>query len=262
MRSLLLIAAMVIPTCGVGALAADSIAAEPIADATQAADSHWSGSLMIYGLLPWIDGDAGVDGLGPVAVHLTPTEILDHLDATFMATVTVERGRFGLFGDLVYFKISDASATHRLLSVEARLDEAFTAGTLAASYRLYENHSSSITGLAGVRLWSFDTSIAFTDRRFRPVSARDTIQWVDPVFGFTGRRDLTEKLFVTATGLVGGFGAGAEFSWDAFVGVGYEFNDSIFMTLGYRGLGTDYSDNDDLIDLTAHGPLLGIGLKF
>ena len=239
---------------------ADADAAKP--PVTDAPAPAWSGSVTLYGWLPWIDGDAGVDGLGPVSVHLTPSEILDHLDGVFMLTGDVSRDRYGLYGDLVYFEISNAKATHRRLSAEARLDEAFTAATLAGTYRLHTDKSSEVKALAGLRFWSFDTSISLGATHLGPVTGSDTIQWLDPMIGLKARRDLTENLFVTATGLVGGFGAGAQFSWDVFAGLGYAFNDRVFMTIGYRGLGTDYSDADDLIDLTAHGPVMGIGLRF
>ncbi|MEO4040299.1 hypothetical protein AAFN47_01675 [Hoeflea sp. CAU 1731] len=253
---------MTVSAGGIKSKAADLAASEPPVEAA-VAETPWSGELAIYGLLPWLDGDAGVNDLGPVSFSLTPSEIINALDFTIQASGEINYERFGLFADLIYFKISGSEASQLgPLVVDANLSVAMTAGTLAGSYAFYEDETATIKALAGARYWAVDTNFNLAIAPIGGVSASKVIQWWDPVIGLKAKKQLTEKVFITATGFIGGFGAGSDFMWDVFGGIGYEFNDHVAIAAGYRGLGADYSDRGDLVDLTAQGPLIGVGFKF
>ena len=50
--------------------------------------------------------------------------------------------------------------------------------------------------------------------------------------------------------------------WDVAASVGYNFSDSFSAEIGYRAFGTDYRNNGDVIDIVAHGPVLGLTGRF
>jgi hypothetical protein len=74
--------------------------------------------------------------------------------------------------------------------------------------------------------------------------------------------DISPKVFLTGTGAIGGFGVGANLDWDASASIGYRFNDHVSASLGYRVLGIDYNRDGTVIDLTMHGPMVGLTASF
>ncbi|MBW8636879.1 hypothetical protein K1W69_06740 [Hoeflea sp. WL0058] len=243
--------------------AADLVAPEPPVVEAVSVESPWSGQLAIYGWLPWMSGDAGINSLPPVSFSLDPSDILNALDMTIQATGDISYDRFGLFGDIVYMKISGSNATSvGPLVASADLGVAMTVGTLAGAYEFYKDDTTSLKALAGARYWSVDTTLSLALIPIGATSGSETISWWDPVVGLRGRKQLTDKIYVTATGLIGGFGVGSEFMWDVFGGIGYEFNDHLAITAGWRGMGVDYSDGGDIVDMTSQGPLIGVGFRF
>ena len=63
-------------------------------------------------------------------------------------------------------------------------------------------------------------------------------------------------------GDVGGFDAASQFTWQAMAGFGYNFQQYGSLLLGYRAIGTDYTNNGFTYNIIAHGPLLAYEFKF
>jgi opacity protein-like surface antigen len=108
---------------------------------------------------------------------------------------------------------------------------------------------------AGVRYWAVDTSIYV-----REASASRSPDWVDFVGGFRGQQYVSDTLYIEGTALAG-FG-GSEFMWDVYGGLGYNFTSNFSGSIGYRGLGVNYSTGPTDLDLTMHGPVAGLTLRF
>jgi hypothetical protein len=239
-----------------------AFAADMAAPQTEKSASSVTGSVTLYGWLPFMDGDVGVNGLGPADVSLTPSDIIDVLDFTMMASGDVRWGKVGLFGDLIYLKVSNGAATPGPLYSSASLDVKTTILTGAVTYQLAETDKGWLQGLAGVRYWSFDNTLTLNAGILPTASASATIDWVDPIVGLRGRYAVNDKWFLTGAGIIGGFGAGSDFMWDVVGGVGYKFTDSISASTGYRAFGVDYSKNGDVVDLVNHGPVIGLTYSF
>jgi len=227
-----------------------------------AAGPSMTGSLSIYGWLPWYNGKAGVNGLGPAKFSGTPIDILNNLKFTFMANGEVRWNKIGVYGDLIYLNIADKNATPGPLYGSAKLDMKTLILTAALTYQVYEDEAGWIQGVAGARVWSIDTALNLTAGINPAASASDTISWVDPVVGVRLRHALSQKMFLTGTGLIGGFGAGSDFMWDVFGGVGYNFTPAFSTTAGFRAMGVNYSNSGDVVKLTTYGPLISFNLAF
>ena len=92
-----------------------------------------------------------------------------------------------------------------------------------------------------------------------------TKDWFEPFIGLRLGYDLTEHWEVMVRGDVGGFGAGSDFAWQAFGGVGYRWylkGWSIAAYGGFRALGQDYSDGDYAWDMITYGPVVGAQFSF
>ena len=61
---------------------------------------------------------------------------------------------------------------------------------------------------------------------------------------------------------VGGFGIGSDFTWQAMLGVNYEFSPTVVGKAGYRMLGVDYDRNGFAYDMFYSGLYLGAGFRF
>jgi len=95
-----------------------------------------------------------------------------------------------------------------------------------------------------------DTRVARTD------------DWFDPFIGLRGRYHFNDRIYVTARGDVGGFGVGADFTWQASAALGVQLSDRIFAEAGYRILGVDYRDDGLIYDVRTHGAEINLGITF
>ena len=74
--------------------------------------------------------------------------------------------------------------------------------------------------------------------------------------------NLNEKVYISAYGDIGGFGVSSEETWQLFGGIGYEFENGVFVEAGYRYLRVDYTSGGFTFDVEASGFLLGLGITF
>ena len=70
------------------------------------------------------------------------------------------------------------------------------------------------------------------------------------------------QFFSRGVGDIGGFGITSDLTWQAMAILGYHINESGSVILGYRGIGTDYTDGDFGYDVINHGVVLGFEYKF
>jgi hypothetical protein len=244
-------------------MAADQTADESVPTEERfASPSAYNGSLSIYGWLPWMSGDAGVKGVGPVSFSLSPKDILEILDFTMMASGDVHSGPYGLFADFIYLKVSKGKATPGPLFSSANLSQEAIIASLAATYQVYESGDDWAQVFAGARYWSFDTGVKLGAGILPAISGSADIHWVDPMIGVRGQKALSDKWYLSGVAAIGGFGVGSDLMWDVYAGVGYRFTDTISMAMGYRAFSVDYSNNGNVIDLVSQGPLMGLTFRF
>jgi len=119
--------------------------------------------------------------------------------------------------------------------------------------------------LSDPRLSRFDRS------RSVGVADSGTLQWVDPLFGLRMRHQITPSQEVMLKGDVAGFGisGSSTFSWQvaALYSYTWPFDGYAIAALGgYRALSTsislDSGANVSGLNLTLHGPLIGVTVKF
>ena len=136
--------------------------------------------------------------------------------------------------------------------------------TGVGGYSIVYGEGGNLDVIAGGRLWSVNNTLDFKGGidPLSGLSFDDGETWVDPVVGFKGRADIGSDFYVTGWALVGGFGVSSDFMWDVMGGIGYEFNDTSSVMVGYRGLGVDYHNNGFVYDIVQNGPMLGAIFKF
>jgi hypothetical protein len=238
--------------------------AEPPASAT---NDRWTITVAPYLWVASMDGNATVGGI-KADVDVPFSDLLKDLSGGLMMAVDVEKGRFGIGVNGLFARVSSDADVGPI-----EIDVTSDSGQLAILpyYRVLEwQYGTSSSGRplrlvvapeAGFRYTYLRTELEV--RSGRTVDGSES--WVDPLIGSRIGLELTDRFAIIGEGNFGGFGVGADFTWNAQGYVGYEF--SLFgrpttLLFGYRALSQDYDHNDFAWDVTMHGPIIGAATRF
>jgi len=221
--------------------------------------SGWDVRTALYGWATAMDGEATVRGFtAPVDVKFS--DILDNIDFAFMGVVEVGRGDWSFVADLFYAELG-ANNTVGSDRFDAGMEQFI--GNFVAVRNLVDDGTTKFDVYGGARVNYLSTDL-FIDRPPGPadthVSASES--WVDPIIGVRAQRNLSEKVFLRGVADLGGFGIESDLTWQAYVALGYRLCDKSALSIGYRGLGTDYTDGGFNYDVVSHGLLLGFEYSF
>lgn len=259
------------PIALVSVLAAGLLAASPVRAAdiysamapemNQVERDGWTFAVSPYFWAAGMSGDTGVFGLPPVHTDMSFSDIWDELDFAAMTIGEARYDRYSIFADVMYSKISDASGTPRgILADSVGVSSETFAGLLGGGYSVLQNDRGNLDLVAAARLWYAKTEISFNGGILDGVDRSDSATWVDALAGVRGKYSLTNNIYLTGWGLVGG--GQANLDWDVAGGIGYSFNEKVSAVAGYRALGVDYSDDGFVFDVVQQGPILGVVLHF
>ena len=250
-------------------LAAD-VAVESLTEAPAAPASGWTFSVAPYFWAAGIEGDVGLFGLQPVDIDLSFGDIFDNLRFGGMIVGELHNGTWGLLGDVIYIKTeANSSITRTIAGVPVRLGasvetSSFT-GTFMGQYRVLSNEAATVDLMAGVRVFSVDNDIDVSlsaGQRVAGLSGSEGDTWADPIVGARARYDINPSWYLTGWGMIGGFGASSDITWDVMGGVGYQWNDWLSLVAGYRALGVDYENDGFVYDVIQQGPIFGAVMRF
>jgi hypothetical protein len=204
-------------------------------------------------------------------------DILDASDSVFALSGRIELGygKVAVFIDGVYSDLGadGQSGPGGLADIDVTLEQALA--DFGVMYRIIDATPSDAAAEAhrGVTLDLYAGARYNTVRlkldpaNLDSASARES--WLDPIVGAKLGIPLSERWGIKVNGDVGGFGIESDFTWSATAVFGYDFQ--LFgmpatAMAGYRAVGWDYSKgsgNDEFsLDLTQHGPILGLSVRF
>lgn len=265
----LLASALAIPVV-IDATAAD-LGVTPTPPQAAQQGSEWTFAVAPYFWAAGLQGDVGVFGVRPVHLDMSFGDIFDNLRFGGMLVGEAHNGTWGLFGDLIYVKIEDDTSVTRTVSgfpatLAASVETSSLTATILGEYRVLSQPSANVDVMAGARIWSVDNtigvSLAVDGPPIRDLSGSDGSTWVDPMVGIRGRVDINPSWYLTGWGMIGGFGAGSDLTWDVLATVGYQWNQKFSLVAGYRALGVDYENDGFVYDVVQHGPILGAVFRF
>lgn len=223
-------------------------------------ESGWRVGASMYGWFTRLDGDMSFRGT-TVPVDVPFDKIFDNLKFTFMGTMEVGKGRWSFMTDLFYARL-EPSASTRVADIDSQIEQFI--GNFAVFYNLIDQPATRLDAYAGARVNWMETDVDIQGKGpvgvNRSLSADDT--WVDPIIGFRCQHDLTDKFFIRGLADIGGFGISSDITWQAMAALGYRVTENASVGLGYRALGTDYSNGKASYDIVSHGLLVGFEYKF
>jgi hypothetical protein len=236
----------------------------------KAADAapEWAFQLTPYAWLAGLKGDTGTSPDVPtVPIDISPSDVVDDLEATLMFVLNAKKGRHGLYADFFY---ADIQADEELLpppiDLSLRVGAETTLFSLAYQYEFFRSDKATAELLAGARYWSVENRLQFRGGSGGPLAGREFISdesWTDPLVGVKASTSLGDSRFYVVGGAgIGGFGAGSDSFYEVSGAVGYRWSDAIATLLGYRRLEVDYRDDDFIFDVVQQGWQLGLAWSF
>lgn len=255
-----------------------SPAAAPATDAPPIAidTDKWKFALTPYFWLGAMDGDLSVKGRD-ISIHQDLGDVVDliedHLNFGLCVHFEAEKGRWGIFSDVLYMDLSGEHTGPGGL-VRDVSSEQFV-GELGGFYTLIEPKPRAEGGgsmpvrldaLAGFRVTWLENAInpALTGE------VSETKAWIDPIVGARVAIDPTDWLRFSARGDIGGFdlapGTTSKFAWQLVLDLSFRLSSTFNLELGYRWLSQDYEEgsglNEFVYDITTAGPFIGMTIKF
>jgi hypothetical protein len=245
----------------------------------------WEFGISPYMWFAGISGDITVkDRTAHVSVPFS--DIWNNLDFGGMVQVEARKGRWGLFLQPNYLKLSPTASLSRpaaadvvqggpsVREADVRLDTRLLFAEFGGFCRVLQfgcaadkQRFLSIEALAGGRYWYFQNHI-FLNLPERGVSFSDTsyVSLIDPMIGFRTQVHLAPKFILTLRGDAAGFGVSSNSSHISWNGVGtlrYVISPCWAIGAGYRYLYINYSSGSGSgVKLSMQGPLAGLEYKF
>ena len=216
----------------------------------------------LYGWLQSLDGRVGAGRLS-ASVESSFRNTISKADTVvpLMGRVEASTNGFGLFLDaahvsLGFNRVAAGPVTARADSSLTVVDFGGTAEIAAGGAGLW-----ALDALAGGRVTRVENEIGLIGGP----SVRQRESWFDPFVGLRLRGRFVVNWDYAVQGDIGGFGVGSDFSWQTLATIGYRF--SLFgaeatALVGYRALSQDYGKGAFRWDMTVHGPVLGLTLRF
>lgn len=263
-----------------GSLAAPRAhAADEPAKAASARDD-WQFRASVYAYVPEISGDLQVATPAGSTFEIGANDLIKNAHSASMFNLQAQKGRLGLFTDVVYMNIGDSMEAASTLgngsiplppgvSADASLDIEATVLTLGASWRLRQTRRDEFDLLAGARMldaegefeWQLNSPAGPLPPPAGHFEGRAGKRSWDGIVGFKGRHSFgsRDQWFIPYYVDVGA--GAADFTWQAAAGIGYSARwGETFLT--WRHLSYEFGTGRAIESLQTSGPALGVAFRW
>ncbi|MEO8305323.1 MAG: hypothetical protein ABI724_14480 [Betaproteobacteria bacterium] len=252
----------------------------PSSAAAQISDS-WQFEGSIYGYLPTITTKSNLPNGATSELKFDARTILEHLKMTFMGSLEAQKGRWGVFTDVIYMDVGAGAAKTRdfTLGDRVQLPAGVTASTtmdmktviwtLGGSYRVVASPEGTLDVLAGARLLDIKINQGFQlTGNVGPI----------PIPGRSGSAEIKGNNWDAIIGVKGRLALGADGKWfvpyyadvgtgesrvtsQLMGGIGYSFSwGSVIGT--WRYLDWDNKSGKPLQNLNINGPVMAVAFRW
>lgn len=250
---------------GLGLAHADGAPAPNFDDAAQPA---WALQVTPYLWAARLDGSVSPFKRSPtIKVDKPFSDIFEDLNFGGFIDVWGRRGNYIVAADLAYTDITDSRTTGPLpvlngvQALDGSADTRQLTFTLKGGYRVHEGEREVLELLAGLRYWHISNDVNLSYGNVSR-SYGESFSWVDPVVGGRFRYRWNDRWQVQLQADVGGFGAGARFTWNILSAVSYNLSERFSASVGYKMLGVDYRSGGHVFDTIMRGPVVGLTYRF
>ena len=240
-------------------IAASSLAAT---QSTSSGGSGWEFAVTPYiwaaGTKVKIDTPQGED----IKVDESFTDILPDLKFAFMGAFEAKHGRFVSVQDIIFLSLGSSANGHiGPVPLDADVDEKLFATTHLFGYRVVDNGPMFLDLFAGGRITSIkvDVDLSGPLQTFHRSSSKTQF---GPVIGSRFRAPLGGKWGAAIYGDIGGFGVGADLSWELLGTVQYDLSDRWALLAGWRHFYAKQSKGNFDVHMKLDGPILAATFRF
>ena len=251
----------------------------PLASHAQSMDD-WKGQATLYGWFPSIKGTTSFPTTGGApTLDVDADDIVGDLNGAFMGTLEFQKGRWGLWTDVIYFSIDGSKSSTQNATIgrqaipvgatlNANLEINSWVWTTAATYSVIATPEHSMQTLFGARYldveqtlgWQFNGNLGALPLAASGSSKVDDSFW-DAIIGIKGRASFgaNREWFVPYYVDIGT--GQSDFTWQAMIGIGYQFSWGA-LTAGWRYLDYEFESGKALESLNANGPMIGVTFRW
>ncbi|WP_084649894.1 hypothetical protein [Stappia stellulata] len=199
-----------------------------------------------------------------VRVEKAFADIFEQLEVAGFVNLYGRYGRWVLSADVMYVNLTDSETFGPLPYIgatDARFNTAQFSATLAGGYRAVDTGRFTFDVLGGFRHWHLwnKLEVSAAGRQF---TVKSDYGWTDPLVGARAHVHLTDAFSVLAQGDIGGFGVGADSTWQLLVTANYKMSERLALSVGYKALSVDYDADGHVFQSTLSGPVAGLTLRF
>jgi len=266
-----------LPACALAAVAALACAA-PTASRAETPD-EWQFNATVYAWLPSIGMDLSFPTDGGSSADVSGSDILDALNFTFMGAFGAQKGKWGLWTDVIYLDLSSSTKKTRYITVggqefpgaTGKADLTITGWlwTTVGTYRVVDHPNYQMDVLAGARMLNLSSDLKWSltgdlgDPPLISDSGKSDISdtlW-DGIVGFRGRAEFGEdkKWFMPYYFDIGT--GDSDLTWQAIAGVGYSFGWGDLLGV-WRYMDYEMSSSDPVQNADFNGPAFGVTFHF
>ena len=242
---------------------------------------EWRFRAIVYVYLPSIDGETTFPSPGGGGgASVDASKILENLNFAFMGTFEADKGRWGMFTDVIYLDIGDSESPSRDISIGGgtlpasvnatiRYDLNGWLWTLAGLWRAASAPNYELNLIGGARLFDVDQnidwqlsgnigSVALPDRAGNRMAG--VKNW-DAIVGLKGRVTFGEehRWFVPYYLDVGT--GESSLTWQATAGVGYAFGWGDVMC-AWRHIDYDMKSGKSIEAMSFDGPGVAVAFRW
>lgn len=242
-----------------GSIAVSSLAA---AETSGTSSSGWEVSFTPYLWMSGMKIDIETPQGENIEVDDSFFDILGDLKFTFMGALEVKHDRFVSVQDIIFISLGSSADGHiGPVPIEAEVDERLVITTHLFGYRVVDEGPMFVDLFAGARFSSIKVDVELNLPQ--QTVERDTKKSeLGPVIASRVRFPLSDKWGIALYGDLGGFGVGADLSWQLMGTVQYEISDRWRLVAGWRHLSASQDKKDFEVDAKLDGPILGVTYRF
>jgi hypothetical protein len=226
-------------------------------------NGDWTFSVVPY---VWVTGQEGkvatLPPAEPADLDVSFSDVIDNLDISLMVLMEARKGRFAVFSEIFYVGIStDDADTPGPFYSGTEYEQDLWGISLGGSYELTQSDKYKLEAVTGLRFWDLDNEFQLKAGILpaRNISHRE--KWNDLFIGLKGKFNLDTRWYLSGWG-VAAVAGDSDSVWDVYGGVGYEYSDSLLLSVGYRHQEVDYENGDFLFDIEMSGPMIGLNFRF
>jgi hypothetical protein len=189
-------------------------------------------------------------------------DILDDLKFALMGAFEAKHGRFVSVQDLIYLSLGTSADGHiGPIPIEADADLKSLVTTHLFGYRVVDEGPMFVDLFAGGRITSIKVDLDI-DTPLGSVHRDNKKTQFGPVIASRFRAPLGGKWGAAVYGDLGGFGVGADISWELLGTIQYDLSDRWRLAAGWRHFYAKQSKNDFDVHFKLDGPILGVTYRF